>query len=78
MTENNNPTGIVAQVMGPVVDVSFKEASIPEIYTALKLSNPAISDERIKSMLFWAAFVFFCIVDIRRLNNIFIWSRDDG
>lgn len=45
MTENNNPTGIVAQVMGPVVDVSFKESSIPEIYTALKISNPAISDE---------------------------------
>ena len=40
--------------------------------------NPAISDERIRSMLFWAAFVLFCIVDIRRLNKIFIWSRDDG
>ncbi|MHC4207783.1 MAG: F0F1 ATP synthase subunit beta [Planctomycetota bacterium] len=45
MTENNNPTGVVAQVMGPVVDVSFKESTIPEIYTALKLSNPAISDK---------------------------------
>ena len=30
--------------------------------------NPAISDERIKSMLYWAALVLFCIVDIRRLN----------
>ena len=38
--------------------------------------NPAISYERIKSMLFWAAFVLFCIVDLRRLNKIFIWSRD--
>lgn len=40
--------------------------------------NPAIYKKRTNSMLFWAAFVFFCIVDIRRLKRIFIWSRDDG
>jgi hypothetical protein len=39
--------------------------------------HPAISDKRFKSMFFWAAFVLFCIVDLRRLNKIFIWSGDD-
>ncbi|MBI5014751.1 MAG: F0F1 ATP synthase subunit beta [Deltaproteobacteria bacterium] len=36
--------GKIAQVIGAVVDVSF-EGNLPEIYTALKLTNPAISDE---------------------------------
>jgi hypothetical protein len=45
---------------------------------ALRELFPAIYKERTKSMLFWAAFVFFCIVDIRRLKRIFIWSRDNG
>lgn len=38
--------GKVAQVMGPVVDVSFEEgAGLPEIGNALKLTNVAISDQ---------------------------------
>ena len=36
--------GKVAQVIGAVVDVSF-EGALPEIYTALKVSNPSISDQ---------------------------------
>lgn len=43
----------------------------------MKELNPAISDKRFKSMFFWAAFVLFFIVDIRRINKIFIWYRDD-
>ena len=37
--------GRVAQVMGPVVDVEFEQGNLPTIYTALTISNPAISDE---------------------------------
>jgi len=37
--------GKVLQVMGPVVDVEFKQGKLPTIYTALTLSNPAINDE---------------------------------
>ena len=37
--------GKVLQVMGPVVDVEFEQGKLPTIYTALTLSNPAISDE---------------------------------
>ncbi len=38
--------GKVTQVMGPVVDVQFPdEANLPEIYTALKITNPGISDK---------------------------------
>src|SRR5262245_17978166 len=38
--------GKVAQVMGPVVDVSFSEGEkLPEIFDALKVTNPAINDE---------------------------------
>lgn len=38
-------TGRISQVLGPVVDVIFDDGNLPEIYTALKVSNPAISDE---------------------------------
>src|SRR5437773_2470397 len=37
--------GKITQVIGPVVDVEFSGGTLPEIYTALKISNPAI-DER--------------------------------
>jgi F-type H+-transporting ATPase subunit beta len=38
--------GKVVQVMGPVVDVEFAQGKLPTIYTALTISNPAISDEK--------------------------------
>src|SRR5262245_14577941 len=37
--------GRVTQVLGPVVDVEFPTGNLPEVYTALKLSNPAISNQ---------------------------------
>jgi len=37
--------GRVVQVMGPVVDVAFDPGSVPEIYTALRVSNSAINDK---------------------------------
>ncbi len=37
--------GRVSQVLGPVVDVQFPEGDLPQIYTALRVSNPAISDK---------------------------------
>ena len=37
--------GQVTQVIGPVVDVTFPQGSLPEILSALKVSNPAISDK---------------------------------
>jgi F-type H+/Na+-transporting ATPase subunit beta len=40
-----NEAGRVIQVLGPVVDVEFPGGKLPEIYTALKLTNPAL-DER--------------------------------
>ena len=36
-------TGIISQVMGPVVDVYFKDGNIPPILTALTTTNPTIS-----------------------------------
>jgi len=39
--------GKVIQVIGPVVDVRFDDdLPLPDIYTAVKISNPAISDEK--------------------------------
>src|SRR5471030_3256577 len=38
-------TGKVTQVIGPVVDVEFPPGALPEIYTALTLSNASISAE---------------------------------
>jgi len=37
--------GKVVQVIGPAVDVRFEENVLPEIYTALLVSNKGISDE---------------------------------
>ena len=41
-----NSIGKIAQVIGPVVDVAFDSAQLPEIGTALLISNPAISDKK--------------------------------
>ncbi len=37
--------GKVIQVMGPIVDVEFPEGELPEILTALFITNPAIDDK---------------------------------
>jgi F-type H+-transporting ATPase subunit beta len=37
--------GRIVQVMGPVVDVAFAPGELPQIYTALRVSNTGI-DER--------------------------------
>lgn len=39
-----NQFGVVTQVIGPVVDVKFAEGDLPEIYTALTVSNKGIND----------------------------------
>ena len=36
--------GKIIQVIGPVVDVEFQEGELPEILTALFITNPAIND----------------------------------
>jgi F-type H+-transporting ATPase subunit beta len=46
MVENGkNVNGKVVQVIGPVVDVGFPPGKVPEVYTALKLTNPSINDQ---------------------------------
>ncbi len=37
-------SGKLVQVIGPVVDVSFPEGQLPEIFTALKITNPSIDN----------------------------------
>jgi len=48
-TADNQPNqreyGVIVQVTGPVVDVKFETGELPEIYTALRTTNPFI-DER--------------------------------
>jgi len=36
--------GKITQVIGPVVDVEFSNGTLPPIYNALKITNPAIND----------------------------------
>ncbi|GJM16984.1 MAG: ATP synthase subunit beta [Thermodesulfobacteriota bacterium] len=45
MDTNTNNMGKVVQIMGPVLDVEFKDSELPPIYTALKLTNHLINDE---------------------------------
>jgi len=45
-TASTEVKGRVSQVMGAVVDVEFPEGQLPEILSALKVTNPSISDEK--------------------------------
>ncbi|MBK9293677.1 MAG: F0F1 ATP synthase subunit beta [Oligoflexia bacterium] len=38
--------GRIKQVLGPVVDVEFDSSHLPEIYNALRTTNPAIDDKQ--------------------------------
>jgi F-type H+-transporting ATPase subunit beta len=42
--QTSNQQGRVVQIIGPVVDVQFSGADLPEIYTALTVTNPAIDN----------------------------------
>jgi F-type H+-transporting ATPase subunit beta len=37
--------GKVIQIIGPVIDVEFEPGELPEIYNALRITNPSISDK---------------------------------
>ena len=41
-TPTNVQSGKITQVIGPVVDVEFPPGALPDIYTALAVTNPAI------------------------------------
>ncbi|MDA0578336.1 MAG: F0F1 ATP synthase subunit beta [Verrucomicrobia bacterium] len=43
MTDKKLPNGKVSQVMGPVVDVVFPDGGLPDLYFALRLTNPNIN-----------------------------------
>ncbi|HET6982239.1 MAG TPA: F0F1 ATP synthase subunit beta [Myxococcaceae bacterium] len=45
MTATVQSQGRVTQVLGPVVDVEFPPGDLPEIYTALRVSNPSLGKE---------------------------------
>jgi F-type H+-transporting ATPase subunit beta len=45
MAEKEFAKGRLTQVIGPVVDVQFPSTDLPEIYTALKVTNPNINDK---------------------------------
>jgi F-type H+/Na+-transporting ATPase subunit beta len=38
------PTGTITQIIGPAIDVEFPAGALPEINTALLLTNPTIND----------------------------------
>ena len=38
--------GKITQVLGAVIDVEFLDGALPPIYNALKVGNPAISNEQ--------------------------------
>lgn len=44
-------TGKISQVLGPVVDVEFAEGNLPEILTAIKVTNPAIGPGKFNLVL---------------------------
>jgi F-type H+-transporting ATPase subunit beta len=46
METSNGKIGKIVQVMGPVVDVEFKDGELPSIYTAVKLTNPLLNDKK--------------------------------
>ncbi|MEW5740880.1 MAG: F0F1 ATP synthase subunit beta [Myxococcota bacterium] len=45
MSASVTTSGRITQILGPVVDVEFPPGGLPEVYTALKVTNPAISSQ---------------------------------
>jgi F-type H+-transporting ATPase subunit beta len=45
MRKVQQPTGKITQVLGAVIDVAFAPSELPEILTALKVTNPSINNE---------------------------------
>lgn len=45
MEKAHSTQGVITQVIGPVIDVRFEGGKLPEIYTALKVTNPGINDQ---------------------------------
>jgi F-type H+-transporting ATPase subunit beta len=43
MSASVTSSGRITQILGPVVDVEFPPGGLPEVYTALKVTNPGIS-----------------------------------
>ena len=43
--QTKNKIGKIIQILGPVIDVRFEEGKLPEIYTALTVTNPSINDQ---------------------------------
>ncbi len=37
--------GVIAQVLGPIIDVQFEAGSLPSIFSALTVTNPSIDDK---------------------------------
>jgi F-type H+-transporting ATPase subunit beta len=46
MSQTQIQNGKITQVIGPVVDVEFPPGSLPEIYTALAVTNPGIDEKK--------------------------------
>jgi len=44
-TATETATGEISQILGAVIDVKFSDGNLPNILSALKLSNPTISEE---------------------------------
>jgi F-type H+-transporting ATPase subunit beta len=44
-TSQDYMTGRIKQVIGPIVDVEFAPGKLPQIFNALKVTNPALSDK---------------------------------
>ena len=49
--ESNLANGRLTQIIGPVVDVEFPEGDLPEIFTALRVTNAAIDDRAFNLVL---------------------------
>jgi F-type H+-transporting ATPase subunit beta len=53
MTATVQSQGKVTQVLGPVVDVEFPPGDLPQIFTALRVSNPSLGRRRETSSSRW-------------------------
>jgi F-type H+/Na+-transporting ATPase subunit beta len=45
MSATTGSSGRITQVLGPVIDVEFPPGGLPEVYTALTVTNPSISKD---------------------------------
>lgn len=67
--ENDAKFGVITQIIGAVIDVKFDKSNLPEIHTALRVTNSALNDKPWNLTLETATHLGNCTVRTIAMDN---------